>query len=179
MSALFLLCVVPCVSCAQESLLWEPESSIAAQIAGGAAPEVLRAKGLLALVPLAASRGDEREGNERGAAGGTGGSATAGEPAAAPVRVLQAVGQVYELTDWVRPVSADAASGSTDGPGASAAGSKMVFVGRNLTAEGLRASLEHAVAAAPAADGHAAAGGEERGQGMGAVSPVVVRAWQV
>lgn len=139
----------------QESLLWEPEQSVAAQLSGRP-PDVLRAKGLLSVSPPSADAtgSGQQPPQPQGASGGAAGRA--GEA----VEVLQAVRQVYELTDWVRPA---------DGGSVGSGGSRMVFVGRELSAEGLRASLERAIAEA------AAAGGQG---GAGAALPRV-RAWQV
>lgn len=121
--------------------------------------------------------------------------------------MLQAVRQVYELTDWVRPhapVSVSGGGGAVDGGGGvpgrdnkggkeaaaetsgqggaqggeSAAagegatgvyageGSRMVFIGRHLSAEALRASLEAALAA------------EAGGEGAGCELPGI-RVWRV
>jgi len=64
--------------CAQEALLWEPESSAARADTSAPAPEILRAKGVLCL---------------------------ASEPPRQ--RILQVVRQLYEITDAAAPMLLD------------------------------------------------------------------------
>lgn len=159
-------------SVSQESLLWEPETSAAVRVTGGPPPEILRAKGLLSVSVFLSARDDGATDTQGGGASSSSATPPADGKATLPVKVLQAVRQVYELTDWARPVSVSVSAdigtgeGSADTVSAAEGGSRMVFVGRGLSAEALRVSLEEAIAA-------------EAGTAGGTGQLPRVRTWQV
>ena len=85
---------------------------------------------------------------------------------------LQAVRQVYEITDWAGDSAGAGGGGGGEREGVvgtaadERSGCRMVFVGRHLDEAGLGSSLEEALglaAAAAAADGPGAAGGDGGG----------------